>query len=95
MISTSSDEKEDELKLLNEEYRQYKKDYMKHLEYDPETPDLSKFYVLSIHSHLIVSAVTLEHAPLEVVYIQFDTAAYDKIERDVKVTKASVVQRKG
>ena len=54
MISTSSDEKEDELKLLNEEYRQYKKDYMKHLQYDPETPDLSKIYVFSTHLHLIL-----------------------------------------
>ena len=29
----------------------------------------------------------LEHAPLEVVYIYFDTATYDEIERDEKVTK--------
>ena len=27
----------------------------------------------------------LEHAPLEAVYIYFDTATYDEIERDVKV----------
>ena len=27
----------------------------------------------------------LEHAPLEEVYIFFDTATYDQIERDVKV----------
>ena len=32
------------------------------------------------------SATLLEHAPLEAVYIYFDTATYDEIERDVKVT---------
>ena len=28
----------------------------------------------------------MEHAPLEAVYIYFDTATFDEIERDVKVT---------
>ena len=28
----------------------------------------------------------MEHAPLEAVYIYFDTATYDEIERDEKVT---------
>ena len=32
-------------------------------------------------------AVTLEHAPLEAVYIYFDTATYDEIERDEKVVQ--------
>ena len=31
-------------------------------------------------------ATTLEHAPLEAVYIYFDTATYDEIERDEKVS---------
>ena len=31
-------------------------------------------------------ATILEHAPLEAVYIYFDTATYDEIERDEKVT---------
>ena len=30
-------------------------------------------------------ATILEHAPLEAVYIYFDTATYDEIERDEKV----------
>ena len=34
-----------------------------------------------------LSAATVEHAPLEAVYIFFDTATYNEIERDVKVTK--------
>ena len=36
------------------------------------------------HVHLL-SASVLEHAPLEAVYIYFDTATYDEIERDEKV----------
>ena len=31
----------------------------------------------------------LEHAPLEALYIYFDTATYDDIERDVKVISFS------
>ena len=31
-------------------------------------------------------ATSLEHAPLEAVYIYFDTATYDEIERDEKVS---------
>ena len=33
----------------------------------------------------------LEHAPLEAVYIYFDTATYDEIERDVKVMLGFIV----
>ena len=33
-----------------------------------------------------MSATTLEFAPLQTVHIYFDTATYDEIERDVKVT---------
>ena len=33
----------------------------------------------------LVSATMLEHAPLEAVYVYFDTATYDEIESDVKV----------
>ena len=31
-------------------------------------------------------ASKVEHAPLEAVYIYFDTATYDEIEKDQKVT---------
>ena len=31
------------------------------------------------------SDVSVEYLPLQVVYIFFDTATYDEIERDVKV----------
>ena len=33
----------------------------------------------------MVAATTLEHVPLQAVYIYFDTATYDEIERDEKV----------
>ena len=33
----------------------------------------------------LISVTVLEHAPLEAVYIYFDTATYDEIERDEKV----------
>ena len=32
-----------------------------------------------------IAGATIEHAPLETVYIFFDTATFDEIERDVKV----------
>ena len=37
-----------------------------------------------------LSAAPVEHAPLEAVYIFFDTATYNEIERDVKVTEDTV-----
>ena len=36
------------------------------------------------------SAATVEHAQLEAVYIFFDTATYNEIERDVKVAKKHI-----
>ena len=33
----------------------------------------------------LFSATTLDHAPLEAVYIYFDTAIYDEIVKDEKV----------
>ena len=35
--------------------------------------------------NMVVSASVLAHAPLKAVYIYFDTATYDEIERDEKV----------
>ena len=34
---------------------------------------------------ILFPAATKEHAPLETVYIFFDTATFDQVERDVKV----------
>ena len=33
----------------------------------------------------LLPGITLDHAPLEAVYIYFDTATYDEIARDEKV----------
>ena len=38
-----------------------------------------------------LSVAPVENAPLEAVYIFFDTATYNEIERDVKVTKDTVL----
>ena len=40
-------------------------------------------------SHLCVSGVLIDHLPLEEVFVFFDTATYDEIERDVKVKTTS------
>ena len=37
-----------------------------------------------------IPASMLEHAPLETVQIYFDTATYDEIERDEKVTSLTL-----
>ena len=36
--------------------------------------------------HFLYSASTIKYAPLKLIEIYFDTATYDKIDRDVKVT---------
>ena len=46
-------------------------------------------YIFFTYLYLIVPASPIEHAPLEAVYIMFDTASYDEIERDEKVTETS------
>ena len=40
---------EDDFELFNKEYAQYKKNYIKNLQYDPEKPDLSKLNILSTY----------------------------------------------
>ena len=39
-----------------------------------------------VHTLNLFADVTIGYAPLKAVYIFFDTATYDEIERDVKVT---------
>ena len=43
MFSPSADPNGDELSLLMEEYIKYKKIYVKHLQFDPDLQNLSKF----------------------------------------------------
>ena len=89
----SADEKFDDVATLTKAYHKYKRDYVKHISFDPVAENLSKRiyiyrYIFSTDSTLI-SAITLEHAPLEAMYLYFDTATYDKIGRDEKVTLKS------
>ena len=74
-------------------YYNYKMEYVKHLSFNPKGEILGKFVLFLddwAHAPLsldgkVIPATMLEHAPLEAVYIYFDTASYDQIERDEKV----------
>ena len=72
---------------LTKAYNSYKRKYVKHLSFNPEEENLSMvaIYGLLVFFSNSISASTLEHAPLEAVYIYFDTATYDEIEKDEKV----------
>ena len=48
MFSYSSEGEEEELKSLKEGYDRYKKAYLKHLKFDPETLSLSWFNVINV-----------------------------------------------
>ena len=85
MFSISADEKEKEVKSATEMYHKYKMEYVKHLSFNPDEENLSRCISNWSNIHLF-PASTLEHAPLEAVYIYFDTATYDEIERDEKVS---------
>ena len=47
-------------------------------------------YFLPTNTFNSVSVAPVEPAPLEAVFIFFDTATYNEIERDVKVTKNTI-----
>ena len=79
MVSTPAETKR------AEQYRKYKESYVKQLRFDPEKPNQSELKAIRSNWHILISASVIEHAPLEAVYIFFDTATYDQIERDVKV----------
>ena len=83
-----TERKNDEHDSWREQYKSYKESYVKHLLFTPEGPNICKQRIhlfTKAKFHLCFSAVMLEHAPLEEVYIFYDTATYDQIERDVKV----------
>ena len=86
--NSSSNEKTNNLDKLTEAYHNYKRYYVQHLFFTPdEGENLSKNVLLiNILKWLFSATTLLDHAPLEAVYIYFDTATYDEIERDEKVT---------
>ena len=69
-----------------EKYYQYKRNYVKQLLFDATQDNLSKV-MIALNLLCFSSATTLQltDSPLEAVYIYFDTATYDEIERDEKV----------
>ena len=75
------EEEVDGVKSFTESYHKYKREYLKHLSFNPKEENLSKCILKSC----LFPAAVLEHAPLEAVHIYFDTATYDEIERDEKV----------
>ena len=77
--NTSANKKVDDVITMTKAYFNYKRKY-----FSPKEETLSKVTSLKQCSS-IFSATMLEHAPLEAVYIYFDTATYDEIESDVKV----------
>ena len=91
LFSTPMEEDDKFLSLLTERYMNYKVNYVKHLFFNADTQNMSKF-----NNHIFQTrylclddsfpTVTMKHAPPESVHIYFDTATYDEIERDVKVT---------
>ena len=60
-------------KLVAEHYNAYKGNYSGNIGFDADYGNRN-------------SNATVKYAPLQVVFIFFDTATYDEIERDVKVT---------
>ena len=56
----------------------------------PMKTSVSNFELRKIY---LFPATTLEHAPLEAVYIYFDTTTYDEIERDQKVDYNDLIYR--
>ena len=83
----SGQDKED-LLLLLEGYRKYKTSYARNIHFDPNSDNLSIHNTTKANEKFtyFISAATIEYAPLQLVQIYFDTATYDKVERDVKVT---------
>ena len=80
----SVDDESESVDSLTMIYHNYKRKYVKHLSFDPKLETLSKYIMMKLLVHFF-SATIIEHAPLEAVYIFFDTATYDEIEKDEKV----------
>ena len=86
--NSSTNEKTNNLDKLTDAYHNYKRDYVQHLFFTPDKGEnLSKnVRLINILKWFFSATILLDHAPLEAVYIYFDTATYDEIERDEKVT---------
>ena len=71
---------------LIEAYKHYKENFVKNIKFDPNSPGLSKLIFKTILLLKFSPDATMPSSPLQVIQIYFDTATFDEIERDVKVT---------
>ena len=74
------------LKLIKK-YVDYKDSYVKKLRFDQQLSNLSELSLKNkTPQNIPPPAATIVPAPLKLIQIYFDTATYDEVERDVKVT---------
>ena len=74
-----ADEKIVDITSATKAYHNYKKEYVKHLSFNPKEENLGKFVLFSDNwapaplslGEKVIPATMLEHAPLEAVYIYF------------------------
>ena len=76
----------DKLKENMEEYTGYKNNFARNLKFDPTKNDMSIFPNAQIDNHNLYFSASLESYPqLKFIQIYFETATYDKLEKDKKV----------
>ena len=68
------------------EYQAYKDNYARNLGFDPNLDNLSMEILVEITLLLSVIVSAAEYGPLHVFKIYFNTATYDKVERDLTLT---------
>ena len=79
----------EELTLSVEAYNTYKTNYGKNIQFDPDNENFCKYESNDTYaSSFLFTASIIPPASLQMVEIYFDTATYDEIKRDVKVTIA-------
>ena len=71
-------------------YREHQNMSGKSLQYDPASGHLSKMPFVQTFSNIPIS-VSVRESKLQLVQIHFDTATFDKIEQDVRVTFTSII----
>ena len=75
------------LSKLVKDYQKYKRNYAENIKFQATAANLSIILGCWWFSWTISpAAIALDYAPLQLVQIYFDTATFDEIERDVKVT---------
>ena len=95
LFSTPTEGRDDGIgyKSLRKQYKAYKENYVKYIKFNPLKPNPGKDFLTNASKHICISDVLVDqHTPLEEVFIFFDTATYDQIERDVKVNTISLLK---